>query len=273
MLLGMHMAVNITTETLRRMTLALSNLTDSQRQSLTGWLRMALGVEAPSFYEVLAVFGEAMEARQNASISVNITTNGAPADVARAVREAMESAFPARFVAAPSTNTRPGLKQETLSDAPPPVGAIRTDGPVEVGDLLVFSGPDRVRKAVGTPTPGSNEMVANATRERLHHEVQRLGQGGTDMERSKADILRLVDGLHTLAVSGAPETSGSSGSAEAMRAACVRLAESHLATLHGHERVARDSGHEDEARHWAAEAETVHNLVETMRALPVNEVA
>lgn len=195
---------------------------------------------------------------------------GAPEEATHAART-LEALVRARTVLGPapareppSTNTRPGLKHETLSGdvAAEPIrrgtfvargddGTLReaASGP-RLGVLVpldvirpvlemlqlhagMCDWPDFIRTpcteemrafvaAVSPkpsqplyvvkdkPEPGSNEMVANATRERLHHEVHRLGTGGTDLERSKADILRLVDGLHTLAVSGEPETSGAS---------------------------------------------------------------
>ena len=53
-------------------------------------------------------------------------------------------------------------------------------------------------------SPIGNEMLANATRDNISARLKRLGQGGATFEKDKAEILRLVDELHALAVDGVP---------------------------------------------------------------------
>lgn len=72
-------------------------------------------------------------------------------------------------------------------------------------ELRAFVDALRPKAAVPLKREGANEMVANATLERLRHEVNRLGDWGSDPIRGKAEIVRLAEQLHALALARPPD--------------------------------------------------------------------
>lgn len=80
------------------------------------------------------------------------------------------------------------------------VTLLRCEDKPERAEPPRVSGPGLKQETLST----GNEMVANATRERLRHEVSRLAQGVTDADTGTAEVLRLADQLHALAVGTPP---------------------------------------------------------------------
>jgi hypothetical protein len=128
-----------------------------------------------------------------------------------------EMLAPRQPVTPPSTSNRPGLRQETLSDSEPEEDpqqvltahgvplVVYTPGPSStVADRIRWlSSKLREHERADKPAPLGNEMLANATRERIRATVDRMGKY-PDPASYKADVLKQVETLHGLAVGRTP---------------------------------------------------------------------